>query len=159
MRQILVFLCTMLLPVTSVQAAPSTISGSSALALAALVAAQSPSMSDSEKQSLMTLFEGQGVALAYPKVVVTAAGVVCRTSNVDITMHDCELTFGTQLKSLRGRAAHELFATLIEAGIPGDGAAGSLYEGLSNLSCTIDTAQVKEKDGGGASCTFTPGAP
>ena len=39
-----------------------------------------------------------------------------------------------------------------------DGAAGSVFEGLSKLDCTIDPAEIKQKAGGGANCTFNPGA-
>ena len=33
---------------------------------------------------------------------------------------------------------HELFATIAEVGVKPDGAAGTIYEGLSQLACTID---------------------
>jgi hypothetical protein len=43
------------------------------------------------------------------------------------------------------------------AGIPADGAAGSVSESLSKLSCTLDPAEIKQKAGGGASCSFETG--
>jgi hypothetical protein len=60
--------------------------------------------------------------------------------------------------TVSGWRAHELFATIGEVGVPVDGAMGTLYESLSQLSCTIDPDAIKQKTGGGASCTFTPGA-
>ncbi len=61
--------------------------------------------------------------------------------------------------NLDGRKAHELYATLIEIGVPTDGAAGTIYEALSKLSCTIDPKEIESNDGGGAKCLFVPGAP
>jgi len=43
------------------------------------------------------------------------------------------------------------------AGVPADGAAGSVSESLSKLSCTLDPAEIKQKAGGGATCTFETG--
>jgi hypothetical protein len=37
-----------------------------------------------------------------------------------------------------------------------DGAAGSIFEALSNLKCTIDPNEVKQKSGGGAECQYAP---
>jgi hypothetical protein len=50
-----------------------------------------------------------------------------------------------------------MYATLIENGVPGDSAAGTLFESLSQLSCTIDPNVIDQRAGGGASCNFTPG--
>ena len=41
--------------------------------------------------------------------------------------------------------------------MPSDGAAGSVFESVTALSCTVDPSVVKQKAGGGADCTFTPG--
>jgi len=43
------------------------------------------------------------------------------------------------------------------AGVPSDGAAGSVFESLSKLNCTIDPAEIKQKAGGGANCAFETG--
>jgi hypothetical protein len=40
------------------------------------------------------------------------------------------------------------------AGIAADGAAGSNVESLSKLNCTLDPAQLKQKGGGGAQCSY-----
>ena len=52
----------------------------------------------------------------------------------------------------------ELYATIDEVGVSPDRAAGSVFESLSNLNCTIDPNEITQKAGGGASCTFDPGA-
>jgi hypothetical protein len=43
------------------------------------------------------------------------------------------------------------------AGIPADGAAGSVFESLSKLNCTLDPAEIRKKAGGGADCSFDTG--
>ena len=142
-------------------AAPATSSGASALALAALVGAHSPALNANKKFVLARLLNGHA-NVAFPanqKISVTAKSVVCKASNVDITSHSCALTFAQGPVNLHGRAAHELFATIGENGVPGDGAAGSIFEALSQLDCTIDPHEIAQRAGGGASCTFMPGAP
>ena len=89
--------------------------------------------------------------------MVAADSVSCRASNVDISEHDCTLKFGAETRMLKGREAHELYATLIENGVMPDGAAGSVYAALSQLSCTIEPNEVKQKAGGGANCASKPG--
>jgi hypothetical protein len=85
----------------------------------------------------------------------TPQSVVCRASNVDLKEHSCNLTFGGKTITLKGRNAHALFATLNEAAVPSEGAAGSIFLSLSHLSCTIDPTELQ--DGGGADCKFEPG--
>ena len=134
-------------------------SGSGALALAALVGAHSPTLTLKQKKALSNMVDGR-LNFPYPpgqKIDVKADKVTCRASNVDISAHSCELTFGAKTRNLNGRAAHELYATLIENGVPSDGAAGSIFESVTALSCTIDPGAVKQRGGGGADCTFTPG--
>ncbi len=100
------------------------------------------------------------LSFAYPasrQIKVEAQSISCRASNVDISEHDCTLKFATATRMLRGRAAHELYATLIENGAASDGAAGSIFEALSQLDCTIKPGEVKQKAGGGANCTTKPG--
>jgi hypothetical protein len=135
--------------------------GGGALALAALVADHSPLMGAQDKKALTQLFDGHpGFPWqATKKISVEADAVICRAGNVDISLHSCDLTFGKSKVSLDGRAAHELFATIAEAGVPSDGAAGSVYEGLSHLACRIDPNEIKQAAGGGAECKFNPGPP
>lgn len=142
-------------------ASAATVSGSSALALASLVAANSRLLAQQDRSVLARMFAGY-LNFRFPpdrKIAVEADSIVCRASNVDITSRSCELTFGPKKVTLSGRKAHELFATLAEVGVRPDGAAGTIRESLSRLSCTIDPNEVKQKAGGGATCNFDPGKP
>ena len=64
------------------------------------------------------------------------------------------VTFKTSTKMLKGREANELYATEAMAGIPSDGAAGSNFESLSKLTCSLDPKVLKQKGGGGAECSY-----
>ena len=133
-------------------------SGNSALALAALVGERSPALDAQPREALAYMLDGN-LNFAFPadkKIVVKADSVVCRASNVDISAHSCELAFGSRKVTRTGRAAHELYATLIEAGVQPEGAAGSMITGISKLVCTIDPNTVKATAGGGADCSFDP---
>jgi hypothetical protein len=136
----------------------SALAGNSELSLAALVGAHSPHLTTAEKTLFEKYLESDAKAPdpSGKKIVVTAESVTCRISDVDITYHSCELDFGVKKVSFEGRKAHELYATLIENGVPSDGAAGSIYEAITKLDCTINPAEVKEESGGGASCKFKP---
>jgi hypothetical protein len=139
-------------------ATAETADGNGALALAALVGESSPLLAAGDKAVLAKFLNGQ-TNIAYPAgqtISVTTDKLTCRASNVDITSHSCELSFGTKTVMLSGRRAHELYATLAEIGVAPDGAAGSIFEALSNLKCTIDPNEVKQKAGGGAHCDYSP---
>jgi len=130
--------------------------GSSALALAALVGADSPRLGDGDKAALAKLLDGD-TAFDFPKdktITVTADKVTCHASNVDIAEHDCTLAFGKPDITLKGRAAHELYATLLEAGVEPDAGAGNIWVAVSKLDCAINVAEVQEKAGGGATCHY-----
>lgn len=142
--------------VTAASAAPTTVSGSVALALAGVVAPYSL-LPAAQKKAVAALFDGKSSISYTNKIFVTADKIVCRTSNVDITARSCELTFNTTKRNLTGREANEIYATLVMAGVPSDGAAGSIFEALSKLSCTLDPKVIKENAGGGADCSFEPG--
>jgi len=153
----IVFLTIPLL-LTNHTAFAGSIDGNGALALAALVAEHSPNVKASDKIVLEKFLNGQA-NLPYPpnkKITVAAGAVTCRASDVDITQHSCDLTFAAKRVATQGRKAHELYATLAEVGVPPDGAAGSIFEAVSNLDCTIEPGEVKQKAGGGAHCTFAP---
>jgi hypothetical protein len=161
MRRLALLVAPLLLVAQSAVAAPTSTSGSGALALAlaALVGTNSPVLTQKDRTALAKMLDGH-LAFLFPanqKIDVKADKVTCRASNVDISAHSCELTFGKKTRKLEGRAAHELYATLIEAGVPSDGAAGSVFESVTQLSCVVDPKAVKEKAGGGADCTFTAG--
>ena len=142
--------------ITAAAAAPTTVSGSVALALAGVVAPYSP-LPVAEKKAVAAFFAGNTGGSYAKKITVTADKIVCRTSNVDITARSCELTFKGNTRTLKGREANEIFATEVMAGVPSDGAAGSIFENLSKLSCTLDPKALKDKAGAGADCSFEPG--
>jgi hypothetical protein len=146
------------LSVTPIYAADlaGSASGSPALALAAVIAPYSD-LSPVDKVTVAALFDGETGKLAAKKISVAADKITCRTSNVDLTSRSCELTFKGRKHSLLGREANELFATMALAGIAPEGAAGSNIAGTSKLTCTLDVAAIKQKDGGGASCAFDAG--
>jgi hypothetical protein len=147
--------------VASESASAATASGSSALALAALVAADSRLLPRQDRSLMARMFAGY-LNFRFPanrKITIKADSIVCRASNIDITQRSCELTFGAKKVTLSGRKAHEMYATIAEVGVPADGAAGTIFESLSHLVCTIDPNEVKQKAGGGATCNFDPGAP
>ena len=143
-------------PVAS--AAPVTVNGQAALALGALIADHAPSLGSLEKRTIRRIFNGDqtGPFPTTRAMTVQADSVLCRVSNVQVAMRSCVLTFGHRSLNLTGRAAHEIYATLVEVGNPSSGAAGSVYESLTQLSCTIDPQTLQQSAGGGATCTFTP---
>jgi hypothetical protein len=158
MKRLTIVLAALLLAHQSASAASAI--GNSALALASLVSEQSPILTLDEKSVMGQLLHPNPnfSYLASKKITIEADAVVCRQSNVDITARSCELTFGGKKVTVKGRKAHELFATIAEVGVPPDGAAGTIYESLSHLSCAIDPNEIKQKAGAGAECKFDPGA-
>ncbi len=132
--------------------------GNGALALAALVAENSPLLGATDKAVLAKFLNGQ-TNVAYPAgetTLVSADKITCRASNVDITEHSCDLAFGKKTVMLMGRRAHELYTTLAEIGVQADGAAGSSFAALSDLKCAINPSEVEDKSGGGAHCDYSP---
>jgi len=152
------FVLPLLMLATNAQA-QTNFSGSAALALAALVGIQSPELSSADKNALTLMLNGDLTFTSSPdaKITIAADAISCRSGNVDLAEHDCKLTFGKTVREIKGRVAHELYATLIENGIVPDGAAGSVYAALSHLVCEVKPGEVKDKAGGGASCTAQPG--
>ena len=142
---------------TGASAAPATISGPNALALAGVVALYSPLLSADERETAAALFVGEKDVRYAKKITITADKIACRVSNVDISARSCELTFNGKKQTVSGRRANEIFATEALAGVPSDGAAGSVFETLSNLNCTLDPKAIRQKDGSGANCSFDPG--
>jgi hypothetical protein len=131
-------------------------SGSGALALAALVGSDSPRLASKDKAALAKLLDGD-TKFDFPKgqtITVTADKITCHASNIDIAEHNCALAFGKKDVTLKGRAAHEIYATLLEVGIQPDPGAGNIWVGVSKLDCAIDVAEVQDKSGGGAKCHY-----
>ena len=73
-------------------ASAASVSGSTALALAGVVAPLSP-LPAAEKKVIAAFFAGNTKVNYASKITLTADKIVCRTSNVDITARSCELTF------------------------------------------------------------------
>ena len=147
-------------------AASMTTNGPSALALAAIVASHSRTLGAADRNVLARLFGGRTdfgrprkrkSTVSTQKITVSAESIDCKVSNVDITDRSCAVAFSTSNRELKGREAHELYATLVEAGVASDGAAGTIHETISHLLCTIDPNAIKQKDGSGATCKFDAG--
>ena len=146
----------MVLAISAAPAFAATTSGNAALALAARVGEHSPNLSQAEKTLLAEYLNGNSQApYSGQKFAVTAAQVNCGASDVDITQNFCTLTFGSTKIELKGNAAQGLYATLVEAGVASDGAAGTIFETANNLKCEIVPAEVRDNGGGGASCSYT----
>jgi hypothetical protein len=132
--------------------------GPGALALAALVAEHSPTLTTMQKREMARLFDGdlRGITSRTRSISVKADRILCRMSDVDITARSCKLSFGSKTVTLGGRLANELFATIGEAGVPSQGGAGSFFEGLKSLSCVIGPGIIRQRAGGGANCAYQP---
>jgi hypothetical protein len=155
----LVLAAALAAPIQVALADGQSTSGHSGLALAALVASYSPTLSARDKAAMAEIFAGKGSG-GFPKgqkIEIVADKIVCRAGDVDIAARSCVLSFGAKTVTIEGRASNELYATLIEAGVAGDGAAGTIYESLAKLACKVDPAEIAQNDGGGVSCAY--GAP
>lgn len=111
--------------------------------IAAVVAQYSPLLSAYERKVIAGLFDGNAKAGAKGKLSVSAETVTCRISNVAITERSCQITFKKGKRSLKGREANEVFATFASAGVTAEGAAGSMIESVSKLSCTLTQPRSK----------------
>jgi hypothetical protein len=144
-----------LLVIGSPLAVEAQVQETAALAVAALVGQYSPTVSAGDQKVLAALLDGNiGTAASASTISVKADSIVCRVSNVDITSRSCTLTFGQQMVVIEGRKANELLVTLTAAGVSSQGAAGTIYTGLTNLACSVDIGQLRQKAGLGANCTF-----
>jgi len=136
----------------------SSAGGHGALALGVLVGINSPLLGSATKADLLKLIDDKTLPAGQTaKISITAKAVVCRGGDVDLAAFGCTLTFGARTVSFAGRRANEVYATLIEAGVPSDGAAGTIYEAVHGLTCSLDPAVLAQKNGGGAACAFSPG--
>lgn len=142
----------------SLPASAGQSSGNAALALAALIGAEQPSLPRAEKAVLASFLNSQTNA-ALPanvrRILVKADKVTCRMGDVDIGLHDCTLTFGSKTVTKSGTEGQMLLAAMQENGVTADGAAGTIYYSVMPISCTVDAAGVELHDGSGATCTFT----
>jgi len=157
MRRALLLVVPFLFTSATVHAAQST--GNAALALAALIGAEDPVLSQSQKHVLAHFLAGQAVSVppTSQRIKTRADRIRCRMGDVDTTLHDCTLTFGHREITRAGRTGQLLLATLQENGVPPDGAAGTIYYTVTNISCVVDATGVEQHAGIGATCTFTNG--
>jgi len=143
---------------SAVSAAPATLTGPTALAVAAVIAQYSPILNPGERKVIAGLFDGN-TKMSYPIKILSVGAdtVMCRISNVAIAERSCDIAFKKGKRSLKGRAANEVFATLASAGVTAEGAAGSMIENVAKLSCTLDLGKIKQNDGSGADCSWESG--
>jgi hypothetical protein len=133
-------------------AAPSA-SGHVALELASILGTLSPSVTAPQKTLLSHYLIGHSSGHG-AQFMVKVKQVQCGAGDVSIVSYNCDITFGATHRTLTARAAHELLATLEEAGVQGDGAAGTIYYSLTDLRCTLVPSDIADNGGGGASCVF-----
>jgi hypothetical protein len=145
MKKLIISALALTVVQTTASAAPGTASGPSALALAAVIAQHSPAVRAFDKRVIARLFRGN-----------TRFGFTPNTK-ISVESRSCELNFGARKRTLTGREANEVGATMAAAGIPSEGAAGSSIESISKLRCTIDPNEIMQKAGGGAQCSFETG--
>jgi hypothetical protein len=141
---------------STASAAPATVTGPTALALAAVVLQHSPLLSAYERRVVARLFDGNSSFGFTPKkkLSITAESIVCRVSDVDIVARTCDLTFKHGKRAVTGRQANEIYAIVAAAGVAPEGTTGSTIESISKLECTIDPNEIKQRAGGGAECSF-----
>jgi hypothetical protein len=129
--------------------------GNAGLVLAAIVGPKDPSLSTPDKVVLEEfLNESTKAKSKEPVIEVKADEIVCRVSNVAIVTHFCDLTFGNKKVHLAGRQGAELNAVMAWAGVPAEGAAGSVYESVKNFDCKVTVAEVEQNAGGGVTCSY-----
>lgn len=157
MRRTLLLAMAVLLaePVSAADLGPS-----SRLMLAAIIAQYSPELAGDAKDELSGLAAGDlSKADAARNIGVSADSIECRASDVDITSRSCVIMYGSKSVTLSGRAAHELFATIGQLGVPAGASAGTYTIGLSSLSCTVSPSELAAGSGGGVQCAFQPAPP
>ncbi len=90
---------------------------------------------------------------------VAAAHAICSESDVAVGQFSCELSFAEGAPRAKGKLgghlAFELYAALVSAGLRTGGAAGHIEVEATNVDCTLDMTALREKAGGGATCTLT----
>jgi hypothetical protein len=143
---------------SAASAAPAALTGPTALAVAAVVAQYSPLLNPGERKVIAGLFDGNG-RISYPKrkLSVSADTVTCRISNVAIAERSCDIIFSKGKRTLKGREANEVYATLAAAAVAAEGAAGSMIESIAKLSCALDLDAIRQNAGAGADCSWQAG--
>ena len=156
------FVCTVIIAgITSAAplafAVQKTTEGSGALSLATVLALHDPLLTAADRVLLTQYLAGNPQAKHSKGLVVrlNTGAIACRSGDVDLAMHECTIQYGLHTITLEGRYAHELYATMVEASIQSGGAAGSVYESVTDLHCVIEADQISDEGGGGATCSYT----
>lgn len=141
-------------PAASSAASGGVSQGSAALMLASLIAPYAPDL-DAKRRVALTMLGDNGASI-FERIELKTADISCRTSNVTIGAYGCDLKFANgATTALKGRKAHELYATLLENSIPVDGAAGSVHAHVKDLKCVIEPRVLAQNAGGGAYCGWS----
>jgi hypothetical protein len=151
-----VVLASALLAAGAANAAPATIGGEPALAFAAFVGAYSPSLSAAQKLVLRRFLGGQtSFASSNATISFQIAAVHCQRGDVELQEHSCQITYGSAVTSLKGEEGAAILGAMAMGGVFADGAAGTIHYDMTAVTCTLNVAELKSPDGGGASCTYT----
>jgi cytochrome c oxidase subunit II len=142
----------------TVPSSKRNVPGIGSIALASLAAEYSPLLRAKEKKVMADLLEGRLHFKYSPKKIsVEADSIICRASNVALANRACDLKFGTKTIIIKGRKAHELFATLAEIGAPSSGAAGTIDYSISHVKCAIDPGESSATTAEAVSASLTLG--
>jgi hypothetical protein len=133
-----------------------TISGKDALALATLVAEQSPNVAAIDKKALAKLRDGRSSVdgPSDKKIDIAANSISCKMSRYEAPEFSCELAFDAKTVKTLGRKAEELYDAL-----PPDvasGAMGEYFGDLINLNCVVEPAKARQGAEGSAKCAYDP---
>lgn len=131
--------------------------GNAALALAAFIGENSPTLSRTEKAVLIHFLGGRTnfeLPHGVHRIVVQADKIRCRMGNVSLALHSCEITYGTKTITQPGRTGQALLATMLENTVNPNGTAGTIYYSVAQVRCTVDADEIQSNDGGGAQCEF-----
>ena len=138
------------------QAAPATIGGEPALAFAAFVGAYSPSLTAAQKRVLRRFLAGEtSFTSSSASISFQIAAVHCLKGDVELQEHSCQITYGSQVTALKGEEGAAITAVMATGGVFADGAAGTIHYDMTDVTCTLNVAELKSPDGGGASCSYT----
>ncbi len=134
----------------------ATMSGNAALSFAALVGHYSPALTIGQKHILLHFLAGQTSFVSSNATITFHVDEVhCQLGDVDLTRHSCKITYGSANTTLNGEEGAAILANMAQAGVMGDGAAGTIHFDAKNITCTLKVGEIKSPDGGGVSCSYT----
>jgi hypothetical protein len=139
-------------------AVAGALSGKDALALATLVAKQSPNVSAQDKTALANLRDGRS-SVGGPsdkKIDIRADAIFCKMSRYEAPELSCELSFDAKTVKTLGHNAEALYDAVPQDAV--SGAMGEYFAELSNLNCVVELAKVRRGAEDGAKCAYDPAA-